>query len=226
MTDFVDALERELRRAAERRASGAAERRARGAAERRARGGARPQASWPRPRRLLPAAAAAVALAIGLALVLAVRPAGNDRERPATMPPPAGTTPADVSPGARHSKRFGLGKRIATSDGVPVYADIDRWRYCPRDPLRLGRADIPAAERAVLAITPKVTTLDTLDARARGQLVTGTSYATHQCGADMRNRAVDVGVRLPRVTFSASLSQLDVVIARTTAGWVVFDRRH
>ena len=78
----------------------------------------------------------------------------------------------------------------------------------------------------MLAITPKLTTLDTLDARARGQLVTGTSYATHQCGATVRNRAVDVGVRLPRVTFSASLSQLDLQVARTTAGWVVFDRRH
>jgi hypothetical protein len=78
----------------------------------------------------------------------------------------------------------------------------------------------------VLAIVDRLTTLNALDARAHGTLVTGTSYATHQCGTRMRGRAVDVGVVLPRVTHSASLSQLDLVVARTKAGWVVFDRRH
>jgi hypothetical protein len=202
MNDFVDALEVELQRAAKRRAAG---RRARVRL----------------PRALLPAAAAIVALGIGLALVLAVRPAGE----PATTLP-ARHIPAAVSPGARHSKRFGLGERVATTNGVPVYADIDRWRYCPRDPRRLTVSDVPAAKRAVLAIIDRLTTLDTLGARAAGTLVTGTSYATHQCGALMRNHSVDVGVRLPKVTNSASLSQLDLVVARTQAGWVVFDRRH
>jgi hypothetical protein len=56
--------------------------------------------------------------------------------------------------------------------------------------------------------------------------VTRDNYAIHQCGALMRRRAIDVSVHLPRVTFSASLSQIDVDIARTSKGWVVFDRRH
>jgi hypothetical protein len=212
MNDFVDALEVELHGAARRRAAG-----------RRVR--------VRRPRALLPAAAAIVALGIGLALVLAVRPAGEEappQRQPVTTAttPSAAQNPADVSPGARHGKRFGLGERVATSHGVPVYADIDRWRYCPRDPRTLTSADAAGAEQAVLAIVDRLTTLDTLDARARGTLVTATSYATHQCGALMRNRSVDVGVVLPKVTNSASLSQLDVVVARTKAGWVVFDRRH
>src|SRR3954453_2428500 len=109
MTDFVEALEAELRRAAERRARGAG----------------RPWRSR-RPPRLLPAAAIVVALGIGLALVLAVRPDSEERTPPAatiktaTPPPdpprpaapkrlvpspgPALPRPADVSRGARHSK--------------------------------------------------------------------------------------------------------------------------
>jgi len=256
MTDFVDALESELRRAAERRARGD--------------GGA--WRGW-RPSRLLPAAAIAIALGIGLAVVLAVRPTREDAGAPgpsgpavstvpsvtgtpprtvpgATVPPavgpapPSATTdatrpadgaaappaaspiPADVSPGARHSKRFGLGRREATSAGVPVYADIDRWRYCPRDPLPLGKGDLADAAGAVLAIVGRLTSLETFGARARPALVAGSGYAIHQCGSLMRGRSVDVGVVLPRVTFSASLSQLDLVLARTRAGWVVFDRRH
>jgi hypothetical protein len=209
MTDFVDALEQELRRAAERRARG------RGRSWRRAR---------PRPRRLVPALAAVVALAIGLALVLAVRPAGDGRRTPAaTTPAPI---PADVSPGARHSKHFGLGTRVATSSGVPVYADIDRWRYCPRDPRRLGKRDLRDAAGAVLAIVGRLTALDTFGARAGATLLTGTEYGVHQCGTKMRGHAADVAVLLPEVTSSASLSQLDLVVARTKAGWVVFDRRH
>ena len=249
MTDFVKALENELRRAAERKARGAG----------------RPWRSW-RPSRLLPAAAIAVALGIGLAVVLAVRPAGedagkpgrtavtgrtgavpgNDRTRtaprngrtrtapadrtavpPAGRPvPPAASIPATVSPGARPTKRFGLGKRLAVIKGVPVFADVDRWRYCPGAPLPLRKADVPAATAAVLAITGRLTQLDTFGARAQGTLVTDTGYATHQCGSLMRNRSVDVGVVLPRVTNSASLSQLDLVVARAREGWVVFDRRH
>jgi hypothetical protein len=212
MTDFVDALEQELRRAAERRARG------RGRARRWAR---------PRPRRLLPALAAVVALGIGLAVVLAVRPAGEARRppatAPATTPPPI---PADVSPGARRSKRFGLGERVATSSGVPVYADIDRWRYCPRDPRKLNGQDLSDAAGAVLAIVGRLTALDTFGARAGATLVTGTDYGVHQCGTKMRGHAADVAVLLPQVKSSASLSQLDLVVARTRSGWVVFDRRH
>jgi hypothetical protein len=228
MTDFVEALENELRRAAERKARGAG----------------RPWRTW-RPSHLLPVAAIAVALGIGLAIVLAVRPAGDEAGKPGrtavTTPPkdrtriapahgravpPAGSTPADVSPGARRSKRFGLGKRLAAIKGVPVFADVDRWRYCPGAPLPLRKADVTNAVAAVLAITGELTQLDTFGARAQGTLVTGTGYATHQCGSLMRNRSVDVGVVLPGVTNSASLSQLDLVVARAREGWVVFDRRH
>jgi hypothetical protein len=42
----------------------------------------------------------------------------------------------------------------------------------------------------------------------------------------MSGRSIDVFVALPQVTGSASLSQLDLVVARTASGWVVFDRRH
>jgi hypothetical protein len=61
------------------------------------------------------------------------------------------------APGARRSKRFGLGQRVAVSGGLPVFADIDRWRYCPRGPLRPTKADVPAA------------------------LVTGANYAVQRC---------------------------------------------
>lgn len=225
MTDFVEALESELRRAAERRARG------RGRAWR----------TW-RPSRLLPTAAIAVALGIGLAVVLAVRPAGEDAGKPVhtavtgqkgTAPadrpaaPPAGSIPADVSPGARHSKRFGLGKRLAVSARVPVFADVDRWRYCPVDPLPVRKADVPAARHAVLAIVSSLTAADTLGAHSAGRVVIGDDYAVHQCGTTMRGHAVDVSIVLPQVAkFSASLAQLDLVVARTRAGWVVFDRRH
>lgn len=228
MTDFVEALESELRRAAERRA----------------RGRGRLWRSW-RPARLLPAAAVAIALGIGLAVVFAVRPAGEHAGRPARPAvtgrkgaapadrppaPPAGTIPADVSPGARHSKRFGRGERLAVSAGVPVFADVDRWRYCPAAALPLREADVPAATAAVVAIVadvvPKDGSQDPTGARGQGTLVTGDDYAIHQCGTAMRNHSVDVFVTLPRVTFSASLAQLDLVVARTQDGWVVFDRRH
>lgn len=146
----------------------------------------------------------------------------------AAKPPPI---PADVSPGARRSKRFGLGPLVAKSAGVPVYADVDRWRYCPRDPEPLTRADVPAAVQAVLTtvkrlVQPGPQGLDPTGAQGHGTLVTRDNYAIHQCGALMRRRAIDVSVHLPRVTFSASLSQIDVDIARTSKGWVVFDRRH
>jgi hypothetical protein len=215
MTDFVDALEAELRRAAQRKGQGHRTR-------------------WPRWRapRLLPAAAVVAALGIGLALVLAVRPAGEERPgaverpRPTATTPPATPIPADVSPGARHSKRFGFGRLVAVSEHVPVYADIDRWRYCPRDPIPLTKADLPAARRAILAIVGQLTALDTSGAHAGATVVTGTEYAVHQCGTAMRRHAADVAVLLPKVTFSASLASIDVEIARTLAGWIVFDRRH
>jgi hypothetical protein len=56
--------------------------------------------------------------------------------------------------------------------------------------------------------------------------VTADDYAIHQCGSLMRRRSVDVFVFLPKVQNSASLSQLDLVVAKTLAGWIVFDRRH
>jgi hypothetical protein len=210
VTDFVDALQAELRRAAERRA----------------RGGVARRLVLPR---VLPGALAAAALAIGLALVLVVRPAGEERRGPAgaTTTAPAASIPADVSPGALRSKRFGRGARVGTSAGVPVYADVDRWRYCPRDPLRLRTADVRGAQRAAVAIVARLTALDTYGARSLGgRIVTGNDYAVHQCGTAMRRHAVGVSIALPRQLPSASLSQLGVVVARTRAGWVVFDRPH
>jgi hypothetical protein len=89
------------------------------------------------------------------------------------------------------------------------------------------KADVPAARRAVLAIVSSLTPVDTFGAHSAGTVVIGDNYAVHQCGSAMRNHSVDVSVVLPQVAkFSASLAQLDVVVARTRAGWVVFDRRH
>jgi hypothetical protein len=127
--------------------------------------------------------------------------------------------------GARNSKRFGLGARVGTSGGVPVYADVDRWRYCPRAARRLTHADVSAAVAAALTVVPKLTD-GPRGAKGHGTLVTKSGYAVHQCGERMRRRSVDVSIVLPEVTNSASLAQLDIDIARTSRGWVVFDRRH
>jgi hypothetical protein len=213
MSDFVDALETELRRAAQQRAAVGP-----------------PRIVWPRPRGVLAAGLAALALAMGLSVVVLVRPADEDHERPAaTTParPAAAPLPADVSPGARRSKRFGHGARVGTSAGVPVYADIDRWRYCPREPVRLRKADVLGARRAVLVIVARLTWVDTSGARSAGRVAMGDDYAMHQCGSAMRGHAADVSIVTPQVRIGASsLGQFEVVVARTREGWVVFDRRH
>jgi hypothetical protein len=49
--------------------------------------------------------------------------------------------------------------------------------------------------------------------------------AVADCGARVAARSVEVDVTLPRVAkVSASLSQLTYFVAKTTQGWVVWER--
>jgi hypothetical protein len=49
--------------------------------------------------------------------------------------------------------------------------------------------------------------------------------AVADCGARVASRSVEVDVTLPRVAkVSASLSELTYFVAKTTQGWVVWER--
>jgi hypothetical protein len=91
-----------------------------------------------------------------------------------------GATPVD--PALETAKRFD-----------PARAPAVAWLFgIARHQLaRAARRDVAGAERAVLAIVDRLTTVDTLGARARGTLVTTSSYATHQCANNMRRRSID-----------------------------------
>ena len=103
---------------------------------------------------------------------------------------------------------------------------------CPAA-LALTAADLPAAESFVLDWLQTHYQEDPADLTgARAEATLGTAMprsdaARTSCGAEIRQRTVEVDVVLPRLErISASLSQLSYFVSRTSGGWVVWQRIH
>ena len=134
------------------------------------------------------------------------------------------------------------GLRLIVVDGVPVYASLLAGRTpaatCPRRPLPLTSGLVRVAAQAVALAMPglyahaKEQGHPRID--ARGAIAQAAPSATaHQgtafravCGATVWRRSIFVAVRLPRVKFSASLSQASFHVARTRLGWVIWAEVH
>jgi hypothetical protein len=134
------------------------------------------------------------------------------------------------------------GPRLTVVEGVSVYASLlaDRTpaATCPRRPLPLTpglvRAGAHAVALAMLALYAHAKEQGHPRIDARGAIAQaapsltadqGTAFRAF-CGATVWRRSILVAVQLPRVTFSASLSQASCQVARTRLGWVIWAEVH
>jgi hypothetical protein len=120
-----------------------------------------------------------------------------------------------------------------------VYAPGPRqpWGRCPRGTQTIvGRSDLRAAARAVLLAVPPLNArqrppLDVRGATAHasrlGPMVwTRSGLARSTCGWMIASRTIAVGVRFPRVTWSASMSSATFFVSRVGDGWIIWHQAH
>jgi hypothetical protein len=141
-----------------------------------------------------------------------------------------------VAPAAADSYRL-----LAERDGLRVYGPASErsWGTCPRGALKVSRADLPTAKRAVLLAVPAIyrqrrdgkPRTDHRSARATGaglapKYARGASEREH-CGERIFRRTIVVDIVFPRIArYSASLSQSTFLISRLPRGWVVWSQPH
>lgn len=150
------------------------------------------------------------------------------------------TTPIATTAGRDRVQSSYPGVRLAIVRGVPVFDSTGGSQIrqiCPRKPLWLGTPGIRLAAFVVAHAMPgfyrhaqrQGTPIDARAAVARAfrsaQAHSGETFHRF-CGPLVWRRSVFVTVRLPRVRFSASLSQASFEVARTWLGWIIWAEVH
>lgn len=129
---------------------------------------------------------------------------------------------------------------LVEQPGLRVYAPGlgEPWGRCPRGARALGTSDLRSAGRVALVGVTRLYARDTstprIDVRGASARAArlGTSVWTRAglarttCSAQIARRTIAVGVRFPRVNWSASLSSATFFVSRVGDGWIIWHRAH
>jgi hypothetical protein len=134
------------------------------------------------------------------------------------------------------------GVLLARIHGVAVFSTMSRAQtraeVCPRDTAALTAAKVRQAAVVVAAAMPSFyrhakrqgrPPIDAHDAQATALTATSAHSGLdfrRFCGPATWSHSVFVAVRLPHVQFSASLSAPSFIVARSSAGWVIWAEVH